>query len=308
MSEDRSLYISTVQAAEALGVSVSTVKRWVDDGILPAHRTAGGHRKLLRAEVLALARQSDLPRQDLTRLSVPSGEEEGEAYDEVTKGLLSAALRGDATEVRSLVERLYRAGTPVADLADNVIAPVMHQIGHDWETHHIDVWQEHRGTQAFVASLYDLKAELEVRAERGRPLAIGATPEGDPYLLATLLAQMILLDAGWQAVNLGPNTPFASLQKAVVEMKPRLVWLSVTHLEDKKRFLREYADFYKAAEQANAAVAIGGQALSQELRAVLPYTTFGDRLGHLAAFAQTLHSRRRRPRRGRPRRSSHETS
>src|SRR6185295_4690535 len=97
-----------------------------------------------------------------------------------------------------------------------------------WEAARIDVWQEHRGTQLLAAALYDLKGELEARSERSRPVAVGGAPEGDPYLLSTLLAQLVLLDAGWEAVNLGPNTPLASLTKAMRALRPRLVWLSVS--------------------------------------------------------------------------------
>ena len=109
-------------------------------------------------------------------------------------------------------------------------------------------------------------------------VAVGGTPQGDPYLLATLLAQIVLLDAGWEAVNLGPNTPLASLTKAMRELRPRLVWLSVSYLEKSVEFLQAYREFYQAAEQMGVAVAVGGQALVEPIRSAMPYTTHGDGL------------------------------
>src|ERR1700722_15035640 len=103
-------YISTVRAANALGVSISTVKRWVDDGILPAHRTAGGHRKLLRAEVLALVRQGGLPIRDTTGLSIASFGEQLLDLQTVAAALFTAVLEGDGIEVSSLIRRAYHSG------------------------------------------------------------------------------------------------------------------------------------------------------------------------------------------------------
>lgn len=293
-------YLSTLQAAEALGVSVSTVKRWVDEGVLPAHKTAGGHRKLLRAEVLALARQGDLPRRDVAALSLASHRDQAIDVEATEAALLEALLGGQGADASAIIRRAYDSGVAVDTIADRVIAPAMAKVGHGWETARIDVWQEHRGTQLCAAALYDLKADLEARAERNRPVAVGGTPEGDPYLLPTLLAQLVLLDAGWEPVNLGPNTPLASLAKALRELRPRLLWLSVSYLPDTAGFIGAYRDLYRAAERQGVAVAVGGQALVEPIRSAVPYTTYGDGLSHLAAFARTLHPRPKPPRRGRP--------
>lgn len=297
---DHSLYLSTLQTAEALGVSVSTVKRWVDEGVLPAHRTAGGHRKLLRAEVLALARQGDLPRGDLAALHPVSATDPPVDLEAAAVGLGKALVDGQGAEVSAIIRHTYNSGVAVESIADRVIAPAMAKVGHDWETARIDVWQEHRGTQLCAAALFDLKNELEARAERNRPVAVGAAPEGDPYLLPTLLAQHVLLDAGWEAVNLGPNTPLPSLTKSLKELRPRLLWLSVSYLESNAAFIEAYRELYRVAERQGVAVAIGGQALGGSIRSAIPYTTHGDGLSHLGAFARTLHPRPKPPRRGRP--------
>ena len=288
--------LSTAEAAALLGVSVSTVKRWVDEGLLTAHRTAGGHRKLLRADVLAFARAAKLPSSTVADLELsPAALEPRQA----TAALHRALVSGDGERVRGLLFGLQKAGVRLETLADDVVAPAMRRLGHDWETDQIDVWREHRGTELCVAALHALRSAMQRPEDSRRPLALGAAPEGDFYQLPTLLAQLVLMDTGWTAVNLGPNTPFASLEKAVAELRPRLIWLSVTYLVEAARFVREYRAFYEMATAAGTAVALGGQGLGA-IRGQVPYTTYGDGLSQLAAFARVLAPPPTPPRRGRP--------
>ncbi len=44
-------WLSLSDVSKLLGVHPSTVRNWSDDGILPVHRTKGGHRRFLRSEV-----------------------------------------------------------------------------------------------------------------------------------------------------------------------------------------------------------------------------------------------------------------
>ncbi len=294
-------YVSTAQVSRALGVGVTTIKRWVDDGILPAHRTPGGHRKLLLADVLRLVRENDFPQLDLARLhpSLPSGS----AVDEtkLSRDLYAALRHGDGAAARFLIEGTERCGMRAATLADAVIAPAMHRIGVEWEQGRIDVMHEHRATQICLESLYALKSHLLSQATQARPVAVGGVPEGQLHALASQLVELVLLECGWSPVNLGPNTPFSSFRKALTELRPRLLWLSIHRVEEPTTFLAAYRELYDEAHKSGIPVAIGGPGLTDDLRAVMPYTTYGDGMTHLADFASSLHPRPRRRPRGRPR-------
>ena len=293
-------YASTLQVAKALGLSVTTVKRWVDEGILPAHRTVGGHRKLLMADVIRLAREGNLPQADLSQLLPKPLDVDLADPAAIRDQLIVAVEKLDAELVRTLIYGAYHQGYPIEALADQAIAPAMHYVGQQWEMGKMPIAHEPRATQAIVTALYELKSQLRIQVDQERPVAIGGAPESDHSILASLLAKLVLLDSGWNAINLGPHTPMSAFTDAVDELHPQLVWISVSHLDDIEAFLRNYAEFYKYADKRGIAVAVGGYGLTEAIRSKMPYTTYGDGLSHLAAFAKMLHRLPSRPRRGRP--------
>ena len=60
-------YIGTIEAAKMLDVTAPTVQRWIDAGALRCYRTLGGHRRVLRSEVIKFrsTRAPAIPNDDL---------------------------------------------------------------------------------------------------------------------------------------------------------------------------------------------------------------------------------------------------
>ena len=52
---------STTQVARVLGVAVGSVANWIDQGELKAGRTPGGHRRVVREDLVAFLRQQNFP-------------------------------------------------------------------------------------------------------------------------------------------------------------------------------------------------------------------------------------------------------
>jgi excisionase family DNA binding protein len=57
----RGRYLTSNAVARLVGVSPSTVLGWIDRGLLPGHRTPGGHRRVERAAVVRFLREHEMP-------------------------------------------------------------------------------------------------------------------------------------------------------------------------------------------------------------------------------------------------------
>lgn len=58
---DAPVFYTTFDVAKKLGVSPPTVVNWINSGLLIAHKTPGGHRRIVREDLIAFARNQKYP-------------------------------------------------------------------------------------------------------------------------------------------------------------------------------------------------------------------------------------------------------
>lgn len=290
MNTRKSQRFSPAQLAPIVGVSESTLKRWIDAGHLEGDKTPGGHRKIALPNLLAFLRARGRAAPSLEALGLLAERHAGPGDPSATPEALAGLLLGGDTDVaRTLILEQFRLGRALDELLERLVAPAMAWVGTQWVDGKIDVYQEHVATLRAWSVLVELRGLLPMPPDRA-PLALGGSPEGDPYLLPTLMAELTLADMGWRTLNTGPNTPVASLLEALRRHRPRLVWLSVTSVKPDESFFADYPRFFEAAQAAGASVVIGGQGLTDALQDRLVASGFGTRLAHLKAFARSRSS------------------
>jgi len=286
--EKTSDLVSPKQVARAIGVSESSLKRWCDQGLIETVRTAGGHRKMAIADVLRYVREQDHNLVSPQILGLPPVSEH--ASTGLTHGgprLADALLVGDELLARQIVFDLYVAKHSLSVIFDEVIAAAFREIGDRWACHDADVYQERRACDIAQRILFDLR-RVQRRPDR-KWCATGGTIEGDLYSLPSAMAELVVRNCGFHAISLGTSIPFASLAKAVQETKPKLFWLSVSHIRAELDFVSEFAALSQACTAADTALVVGGRALTEELRQRMTYSAYCDTMQHLEAFATTMH-------------------
>ena len=214
-------HLSPRELADALGVSESSLKRWVDSGKLTAFRTEGGHRRIAVSEALRFIRETRAPVARPELLGMPEvalGQRSG------NDSLLHCLLEGDVAGTRGFLLARHLEGSSVAELADGPVRQAMEQIGELWLQGKHGIFIEHRATDTCLQAVAYLRAMID--PPENAPLAVGGVPEDDTHMLQSFIAATVLASTGLRVVNLGADTPLAAFQHAVEHHHPRLVWVS----------------------------------------------------------------------------------
>lgn len=230
--------LTSAQAAQLLGVTAATVKRWSDAGLLPCVRTAGAHRRFAREDVSRFmeGRRAGQP---------PSGERWA---DRILGSVDPSALHG------ALVEERARLGAWW--LVAGELGKAVHAVGERWVAGRLSIVDEHAASERLLRALARCGEGLAPRP--GTPRVLLASAEGDDHVLGLALAELVLREWGWTTVWAGRDAPARELEAALLAGRADVVALSASLASRPEALARELELLGPVAREVGAPLLAGG--------------------------------------------------
>jgi excisionase family DNA binding protein len=238
------------EVAQALDVHYMTVYRYVRLGLLPARKSGS---------------RWSVEQSDLTSFL---GEERniGDSDAPWAARLESRMIAGDATGAWGVVEAALSAGHTPASIYSELLAPAMEEIGKRWERGEVDVADEHLASAVAMRIVGRLGPRF-TRRGRTRGTVLCAMPEGDQHGLGSAMVADTIRAAGFEALDLGANTPLSAVTLAVRRLDDlKALCLSINNTQALERG-REIVAAVKELDP-DVVVVAGGRAVRTEDAAV----------------------------------------
>ncbi len=224
--------------AAAIGVSESSVKRWIDAGMIQVSRTAGGHRRVPLHAAVKFIREQGMEVLQPDALGLPQHATDAVYSDPslLTGDLIFDLLLSEhAEQAAAHVVSAYVAGGSVAEMFDGPIRDALERIGELWHANIGDIFYEHRAIQLFLHALGQIRMLMPPPASEA-PHAVGGAPANDPHLIPSDMTAIVCASVGIRETNLGPFTPTEAFEKAIAATDASIIWLSLSsELDDDPR-------------------------------------------------------------------------
>lgn len=267
-----SSYFSIRAVAEETGLSVHTIRAWERRyNVIAPVRTDSNRRvydeedvhrlKLLHRAVEAghsIGMIAELPTEELARLASVADRKGSPppAIPRLTHRAMQALRDLDAPAFESvLVRASYVYG--VDALVDEVIAPLMQEIGRKWEAGDLTIAQEHMASAVVRTHLE--RTRLSIQSTKDAPKLVVATPAGQHHEIGAMMAAIVAAAMDWHVTYLGPNLPAGEIAEAAYKTSARSVALSLVHPKGDPATESELRSLGRLLKQ-DCSLVVGGEA------------------------------------------------
>ncbi|MAT40164.1 MAG: hypothetical protein CL946_11235 [Ectothiorhodospiraceae bacterium] len=271
-------YLNSKEAAEILGVNVSTIKRWTDEGKLECMKTAGGHRKFLPGHLTKFLEENE-QHAGSENVSLLSKELDPDLRSLKLNGHLGSAkdyfmqhaFACNHDKVSQLLTLLFVKEYPVYQIYDELVSPTLHDVGELWKDGSIAVAEEHLASSTISDALVRFQTVTDYPPKgEGRALLLNMSTE--LHTIPLKMLQHLLELRGFAVLSTGQVTPSDDFEHLVVSLKPTRVYISSTYIHNWHEMQREFEELSIIANSNRVPLFIGGAGFDI-LRVVHPSNT-----------------------------------
>lgn len=262
------------------GVAPDTLRKWEQRyAILQPERTPGGQRRyterdVARVEWLRARLEEGYRIGEAARLLGASLGPVGKTPDDHVRVILDAVAAHDVVQVGLRLDQafaLYKLET----VLEEVVEPVLYEVGARWEARELSVAQEHLVSQAVRARLGHVLGDAGGGV---RGTAVLACAPGERHELGLMAVAIALRNDGWQVAYVGADTPIRDAVALAERVSAAVLGISVTIAE-------RLSDLRKALQRSklppHAQLVVGGAAASVSVAQSVGARYLGDGLASI---------------------------
>jgi excisionase family DNA binding protein len=257
-------FLNSKEAASVLGVNVSSIKRWTDEGKLECIRTVGGHRKFQMDHLASFLEKN---KKKASKVSVFKVENSTDLelnyyilkgnFDYLKSFILKQALKSNRDSVQQVLTGLYLGQYPLFQIYDQLLVPVLHEIGNRWMEGKLTVMEEHICSQIIRDSVIRLQGIIRVPKKKiGNAICLNLSNE--LHDIGLKMVQNILEIRGFKTFYSGQKTPFFDIEQMLARYKPDRLYISSTFVENIEVDQEQINNLFDICVKKSIKIFVGG--------------------------------------------------
>ena len=265
-------YLNSKQVADIIGVNISTLKRWTDNGTLGCDKTAGGHRKFTMNHIRDYYKNNpdannntDLKIEDISQKQL-FGLIQKRNFKKLAEKLAQSSLDAEETTVSNIINGLYMNGVPVADLFDYVVDVAGHIIESQLNNNEIVHTEAYVSRQLLTRVVDGLCSEMPNGKFNGKS-AMCVNFEDNLPDIGVVMSEVVLRHNGYNVFNTGSHAELGDLLSVIQKKKIDIVLFYLCNLqccnavvvENIEKTKEHIKEIVKVAKKINVKVLFGGE-------------------------------------------------